>query len=144
MRLTFSTRRVPSQVVNPTHTKFTCFGSLTNPPLSPLFDIQQSFYIFSCHTKLVEIVLIQVGVSVVDRFTYYTLAFFERLNMYDNASLSRYINLYYETSLRLPQPILYLFFLLSFCSLFSSYNPNLLLSTAYYRTDLYQEQVEKV
>ncbi|KAM0071468.1 hypothetical protein Hdeb2414_s0001g00025621 [Helianthus debilis subsp. tardiflorus] len=27
-----------------------------------------------------------VGVSVVDRFTFYTLAFFERLNMYDNAS----------------------------------------------------------
>ncbi|KAL8258974.1 hypothetical protein R6Q59_026927 [Mikania micrantha] len=58
-----------------------------------------------------------VGVSVVDRFTFYTLAFFERLNMYDNASLS---------------------------SLFSSFNPNLLLSTAYYRTDLYQEQLEKV
>nr|XP_043610320.1 putative GPI-anchor transamidase [Erigeron canadensis] len=58
-----------------------------------------------------------VGVSVVDRFTYYTLAFFERLNMYDNASLS---------------------------SLFSSFNPNLLMSTAYYRTDLYQEEVEKV
>lgn len=34
--------------------------------------------------------MIQVGVSVVDRFTFYTLAFFERLNMYDNASLSRY------------------------------------------------------
>ncbi|XP_058084757.1 uncharacterized protein LOC131232500 isoform X2 [Magnolia sinica] len=30
-----------------------------------------------------------VGVSVVDRFTFYTLAFFEQLNMYDNASLSR-------------------------------------------------------
>lgn len=58
-----------------------------------------------------------VGVSVVDRFTFYTLAFFERLNMYDNASL---------------------------ISLFSSYNPNLLLSTAYYRTDLYQEKLEKV
>lgn len=27
---------------------------------------------------------------MVDRFTFYTLAFFERLNMYDNASLSRY------------------------------------------------------
>ncbi|KAM6577071.1 hypothetical protein CsatB_028908 [Cannabis sativa] len=58
-----------------------------------------------------------VGVSVVDRFTYYTLAFFERLNMYDNASLS---------------------------SLFKSYNPNLLMSTAYYRTDLYQRQLEEV
>ncbi|XP_062084433.1 uncharacterized protein LOC133790706 [Humulus lupulus] len=58
-----------------------------------------------------------VGVSVVDRFTFYTLAFFERLNMYDNASLS---------------------------SLFKSYNPSLLMSTAYYRTDLYQRQLEEV
>lgn len=58
-----------------------------------------------------------VGVSVVDRFTFYTLAFFERLNMYDNSSLS---------------------------SLFSSYNPSLLMSTAYYRTDLYQRQLEEV
>ncbi|KAG8386763.1 hypothetical protein BUALT_Bualt03G0182800 [Buddleja alternifolia] len=58
-----------------------------------------------------------VGVSVVDRFTFYTLAFFERLNMYDNASLS---------------------------SLFNSYNPNMLMSTAYYRTDLYQRQLEEV
>ena len=31
----------------------------------------------------------QIGVSVVDRFTYYTLAFFEKLNMYSNASLNR-------------------------------------------------------
>ncbi|TXG66007.1 hypothetical protein EZV62_007282 [Acer yangbiense] len=58
----------------------------------------------------------QVGVSVVDRFTYYTLAFFEKLNMYDNASLS---------------------------SLFTSYNPNLLMSNAYYRTDLYQRYLEE-
>ncbi|KAK6915377.1 Peptidase C13, legumain [Dillenia turbinata] len=58
-----------------------------------------------------------VGVSVVDRFTFYTLAFFERLNIYDNASL---------------------------ISLFASYNPNLLMSTAYYRTDLYQRQLDKV
>lgn len=58
-----------------------------------------------------------VGVSVVDRFTYYTLAFFEKLNMYDNASLS---------------------------SLFNSYNPNWLMSTAYYRTDLYQRKLEEV
>lgn len=36
--------------------------------------------------------LLQIGVSVVDRFTYYTLAFFERLNIYDNASLNRYNN----------------------------------------------------
>ncbi|XP_061340527.1 uncharacterized protein LOC133287006 [Gastrolobium bilobum] len=58
-----------------------------------------------------------VGVSVVDRFTFYTLAFFERLNMYDNASLS---------------------------SLFNSYNPKLLMSTAYYRMDLYQRHLEEV
>ncbi|KAL8123925.1 hypothetical protein AgCh_011799 [Apium graveolens] len=58
-----------------------------------------------------------VGVSVVDRFTYYTLAFFERLNIYDNASLN---------------------------SLFTSYNPNYLMSTAYYRTDLYQRKLEEV
>ncbi|KAK9676921.1 hypothetical protein RND81_11G109800 [Saponaria officinalis] len=58
-----------------------------------------------------------VGVSVVDRFTYYTIAFFKRLNMYANASLT---------------------------SLFNSYNPNLLLSTAYYRTDLYQRNLEEV
>ncbi|EOY10993.1 Peptidase C13 family [Theobroma cacao] len=58
-----------------------------------------------------------VGVSVVDRFTYYTLAFFERLNIYDNASLS---------------------------SLFSSYNPSMLMSTAYCRRDLYQRRLEEV
>ncbi|XP_028753082.1 putative GPI-anchor transamidase isoform X1 [Neltuma alba] len=58
-----------------------------------------------------------VGVSVVDRFTYYTLAFFEKLNMYDNASLS---------------------------SLFNSFNPNLLMSTAYHRMDLYQRSLEEV
>lgn len=28
-----------------------------------------------------------------DRFTFYTLAFFEKLNMYDNASLSRYMKI---------------------------------------------------
>jgi len=59
----------------------------------------------------------EVGVSVVDRFTFYTLGFFERLNMYNNASL---------------------------ISLFSSYNPSMLMSTAYYRTDLYQRRLEEV
>ncbi|WCJ25286.1 GPI-anchor transamidase [Euphorbia peplus] len=58
-----------------------------------------------------------VGVSVVDRFTFYTLAFFERLNMYDNASLS---------------------------SLFTSYDRNTLMSTAYYRKDLYQRRLKEV
>ena len=36
----------------------------------------------------------QIGVSVVDRFTFHTLAFFEKLNMYSNASLNRWIVLY--------------------------------------------------
>ncbi|KAK9085809.1 hypothetical protein Sjap_026220 [Stephania japonica] len=58
-----------------------------------------------------------VGVSVVDRFTFYTLAFFERLNTYSNASLN---------------------------SLFRSYSPNMLMSTAYYRTDLYERPLDKV
>ncbi|XP_043722393.1 GPI-anchor transamidase isoform X2 [Telopea speciosissima] len=58
-----------------------------------------------------------VGVSVVDRFTFYTLAFFEKLNMYNSASL---------------------------ISLFNSYNPSMLMSTAYYRTDLYQRSLDKV
>ncbi|GLJ44112.1 hypothetical protein SUGI_0919880 [Cryptomeria japonica] len=58
-----------------------------------------------------------VGVSVVDRFTFYTLAFFEKLDMYDNSSLS---------------------------SLFQSYNPKLLMSNAYYRVDLYSRPLDKV
>nr|XP_009588588.1 GPI-anchor transamidase-like [Nicotiana tomentosiformis] len=57
-----------------------------------------------------------VGVSVIDRFTFYTLAFFERVNIYANASLG---------------------------SLFSSYNPNMLMSTAYY-ADLYPRRLEEV
>ncbi|KAJ3691993.1 hypothetical protein LUZ60_012343 [Juncus effusus] len=58
-----------------------------------------------------------IGVSVVDRFTFYTLAFFERLNMYSNASLN---------------------------SLFTSFNPSLLMSTAYYRMDLYKRPLNEV
>ncbi|KAF9605967.1 hypothetical protein IFM89_021293 [Coptis chinensis] len=58
-----------------------------------------------------------VGVSVVDRFTFYTLAFFERLNTYINASLS---------------------------SLFNSYHPSALMSTTYYRTNLYQRPLDAV
>lgn len=58
-----------------------------------------------------------IGVSVVDRFTYYTLAFFEKLNMYSNASLN---------------------------SLFTSFSPSLLMSNAYYRTDLYQRPLNEV
>ncbi|KAK3015369.1 hypothetical protein RJ639_006805 [Escallonia herrerae] len=60
---------------------------------------------------------VEVGVSVVDCFTFYTLAFFERLNIYDDTSL---------------------------ISLFGSYDPDKLASTAYYRTDLYQQRLEEV
>ncbi|MBA0618839.1 hypothetical protein Godav_028127 [Gossypium davidsonii] len=45
-------------------------------------------YTDTCSHSYSFLILLQVGVSVVDRFTYYTLAFFERLNIYDNASLS--------------------------------------------------------
>ncbi|KAF7084379.1 hypothetical protein CFC21_088018 [Triticum aestivum] len=58
-----------------------------------------------------------IGVSVVDRFTFHTLAFFEKLNMYSNASLN---------------------------SLFNSYDPSMLLSTAYYRMDLYKRALNEV
>ncbi|CAN6250821.1 unnamed protein product [Urochloa humidicola] len=58
-----------------------------------------------------------IGVSVVDRFTYYTLAFFEKLNMYSNASLN---------------------------SLFNSYDRSMLMSTAYYRMDLYDRPLNEV
>jgi len=58
-----------------------------------------------------------LGVSVVDRFTYQTLDFLERINLYDNNSLS---------------------------SLFDSYNPYLLDSTPYYRKDLYQRHLDEV
>jgi len=37
-----------------------------------------------------------------------------------------------------------LVFLSFLCSLFNSYNPNLLMSTAYYRMDLYQRDLEEV
>ncbi|KAK2403339.1 putative GPI-anchor transamidase [Trifolium repens] len=58
-----------------------------------------------------------LGAAVVDRFTFYTLAFFERINLYDKDSLS---------------------------SLFHSYNPSLLDSTPYYRTGLYLRRLEEV
>eukprot|EP00249_Psilotum_nudum_P007935 c20923_g1_i1 orf=92-1276(+) len=58
-----------------------------------------------------------VGVSVVDRFTFYTLAFFENLDIYSNASLIR---------------------------LFQSYNPELLMSHAHYRGDLFSRSLDQV
>ncbi|KAI5078499.1 hypothetical protein GOP47_0006170 [Adiantum capillus-veneris] len=59
----------------------------------------------------------EVGVSVVDRFTYFTLAFFENLDIYSNASL---------------------------ISLFQSYNPALLMSHADYREDLFSRPLHEV
>ncbi|KAG6477616.1 hypothetical protein ZIOFF_066884 [Zingiber officinale] len=102
-----------------------------------------------------------IGVSVVDRFTYYTLAFFEKLNMYSNASLSRYgtssmpsetlgrkrarlhdctmCGCYYKR--QIPQG---LWDVGGHGHLFNSYNPRTLMSTAYYRMDLYQRPLPEV
>lgn len=56
------------------------------------FTMQPVGCILCLYIFLFDIIFsLQVGVSVVDRFTFYTLAFFEKLSMYDNASLSRYV-----------------------------------------------------
>ncbi|KAL3632272.1 hypothetical protein CASFOL_025256 [Castilleja foliolosa] len=89
----------------------TLFSQLQSPGVLAIGSSKKGENSYSHHLDS------DVGVSVVDRFTFYTLAFFERLNMYDNASLS---------------------------SLFNSYNPTTLMSTAYYRTDLYQRQLKEV
>ncbi|XP_042066195.1 putative GPI-anchor transamidase [Salvia splendens] len=89
----------------------TLFSQLQSPGVLAIGSSKKGENSYSHHLDS------DVGVSVVDRFTFFTLAFFERLNMYDNASLS---------------------------SLFTSYNPNTLMSTAYYRTDLYQRRLEEV
>lgn len=89
----------------------TLFSQLQSPGVLTIGSSMKGENSYSHHLDA------DVGVSVIDRFTFYTLAFFERVNMYDNASLG---------------------------SLFSSYNPNTLMSTAYYRTDLYPRQLEEV
>ncbi|KAL8136738.1 hypothetical protein V2J09_002739 [Rumex salicifolius] len=89
----------------------TLFNQLQSPGVLAIGSSKKGENSYSHHLDS------DVGVSVVDRFTYYTLAFFEKLNMYDTASLS---------------------------SLFKSYNPNLLMSNAFYRTDLYQRKLEEV
>ncbi|KAK2637894.1 hypothetical protein Ddye_025689 [Dipteronia dyeriana] len=88
----------------------TLFSQLQSPGVLAIGSSKKGENSYSHHLDS------DVGVSVVDRFTYYTLGFFEKLNMYDNASLR---------------------------SLFTSYNPNLLMSNAYYRTDLYQRYLEE-
>ncbi|KAH7861904.1 hypothetical protein Vadar_032444 [Vaccinium darrowii] len=57
------------------------------PPASAIIASAAAVAVWKVPIKLHGVIL--VGVSVVDRFTYYTLAFFEMLNIYDNASLSR-------------------------------------------------------
>ncbi|KAG9138446.1 hypothetical protein Leryth_012734 [Lithospermum erythrorhizon] len=89
----------------------TLFNQLSSPGVLAIGSSMKGENSYSHHLDS------DVGVSVVDRFTYHTLAFFEKLNMYDNASLT---------------------------SLFNSYNPRLLMSTAYYRTDLYERKLNKV
>ncbi|XP_060201158.1 uncharacterized protein LOC132629806 isoform X1 [Lycium barbarum] len=89
----------------------TLFSQLQSPGVLSIGSSMKGENSYSHHLDA------DVGVSVIDRFTFYTLAFFERVNMYDNASLG---------------------------SLFSSYNPNTLMSTAYYRTDLYPRRLEEV
>ncbi|KAJ7531718.1 hypothetical protein O6H91_14G055900 [Diphasiastrum complanatum] len=58
-----------------------------------------------------------VGVSVVDRFTYYTLQFFEKIHIDSKSTMDQ---------------------------LFNSYNPHLLMSTADYRVDLFNRSLNKV
>ncbi|THU56104.1 hypothetical protein C4D60_Mb11t13740 [Musa balbisiana] len=89
----------------------TLFSQLQSPGVLAIGSSMKSENSYSHHLDS------DIGVSVVDRFTFYTLAFFEKLNMYSNASLR---------------------------SLFNSYNPSLLMSTAYYRMDLYQRPLSEV
>lgn len=89
----------------------TLFSQLQSPGVLAIGSSMKGENSYSHHLDA------DVGVSVIDRFTFYTLAFFERVNMYANSSLG---------------------------SLFSSYNPNTLMSTAYYRTDLYPRRLEEV
>ncbi|KAK1283539.1 Vacuolar-processing enzyme beta-isozyme [Acorus calamus] len=89
----------------------TLFSQLHSPDVLAIGSSKKGENSYSHHLDS------DVGVSVVDRFTFYTLVFFEKLNMYSNASLS---------------------------SLFNSFNPSLLMSTAYYRMDLYKRPLNEV
>ncbi|OAY85470.1 putative GPI-anchor transamidase [Ananas comosus] len=88
----------------------TLFSQLNSPGVLAIGSSMKGENSYSHHLDS------DIGVSVVDRFTFYTLTFFEKLNMYSNASLN---------------------------SLFASYNPTLLMSTAYYRTDLYERPLNE-
>ncbi|KAJ0962410.1 hypothetical protein J5N97_030238 [Dioscorea zingiberensis] len=89
----------------------TLFSQLQSPGVLAIGSSKKGENSYSHHLDS------DIGVSVVDRFTYYTLAFFEKLDMYSNASLS---------------------------SLFNSYDPHLLMSTASYREDLYERPLSQV
>ncbi|KAM0902834.1 hypothetical protein ACQ4PT_019093 [Festuca glaucescens] len=89
----------------------TLFSQLQSPGVLAIGSSKKGENSYSHHLDS------DIGVSVVDRFTFHTLAFFEKLNMYSNASLN---------------------------SLFNSYDPSMLLSTAYYRMDLYKRALNEV
>ncbi|KAM0885249.1 hypothetical protein ACQ4PT_030459 [Festuca glaucescens] len=89
----------------------TLFSQLQSPGVLAIGSSKKGENSYSHHLDS------DIGVSVVDRFTFHTLAFFEKLNMYSNASLN---------------------------SLFNSYDPSMLLSTAYYRMDLYERALNEV
>ncbi|KAH9698948.1 peptidase C13 family [Citrus sinensis] len=92
--------KYPAQVFNNENHKLNLYGD--NVEIQGVVD--NGGHLSSCHTLFSGVLAIgssmkgensyshhldsDVGVSVVDRFTFYTLAFFEKLNMYDNASLS--------------------------------------------------------
>lgn len=60
---------------------------------------------------------IDIGVAVIDRFTYYNLEFLEKIDMQSKATLK---------------------------DLFDSYNPHLIHSTPGFRNDLFRRPLDKV
>ncbi|KAH9698949.1 peptidase C13 family [Citrus sinensis] len=77
--------KYPAQVFNNENHKLNLYGDnveLHSPGVLAIGSSMKGENSYSHHLDS------DVGVSVVDRFTFYTLAFFEKLNMYDNASLS--------------------------------------------------------
>lgn len=89
----------------------TLYSQLYSPGVLAIGSSQKGENSYSHHLDA------EVGVSVVDRFTFYTLAFFENLDIYSNLSLIR---------------------------LFQSYNPTMLMSHAHYRVDLFNRSLDEV
>lgn len=71
----------------------TLFSQLQSPGVLTIGSSMKGENSYSHHLDA------DVGISVIDRFTFYTLAFFERVNMYDNASLGNLFNSYYPNTL---------------------------------------------